>query len=175
VPRILSQQEIIEWHPLSGQPAPEYVPQNWDAPHVGRRLAEALRTLRHMPINGCPAGFSNSWPEYGHDWEDHLAQAGADQEQQQQNAAAKNWTKVIPSAEEIMRMEIAISWPARYLGEIPQLLRVVGAVASARARHQPIAVAARKLRLPGRLTRRWNNQGLDLIAAGLRRHEVIIF
>ena len=25
-----------------------------------KRLAEALRTLRHMPINGYPAGFSNS-------------------------------------------------------------------------------------------------------------------
>jgi hypothetical protein len=175
VPRVLSADEIIEWHPLSGRPAPEYIPPRWDGPHVGKRLAEALRTLRHMPINGCPAGFSNSWPEYGIEWTDRLAQASADQEQQQQEAAVKNWTKIIPTSAEIARMEIAISWPARYLSELPQLLRTVGAVAVARSRNQNIAAAERKLRLPGRVVRRWNNEGLDLIAAGLRRDEVMVF
>ena len=72
-------------------------------------------------------------------------------------------------------MEMAISWPVRYLGELPQLLRTVGAVASVKSRGQNIAAAERKLRLPGRIVRRWNNEGLDLIAAGLRRDEVMIF
>jgi hypothetical protein len=51
---------LREWHPLDHTPAPDYVPAIWDAPHVGKRLAEALRTLRHMPVNGYPVGFTNS-------------------------------------------------------------------------------------------------------------------
>ena len=68
MPRIFLPQEIVDdgWHPLSGVPAPEYIPPFWIGPHVGKRLAEALRTLRHMPVNGYPAGFTNSWPAILH-------------------------------------------------------------------------------------------------------------
>jgi hypothetical protein len=55
------------------------------------------------------------------------------------------------------------------------LLRTVQAVALACSRHRGIAYAARRLGLPGRLARRWNNDGLDLIAAGLRRDAVAVF
>jgi hypothetical protein len=177
VPRILTPQEIVDdgWHPLSGVPAPEYVPQCWIGPHVGKRLAEALRTLRHLPINGCPAGFTNSWPEYAIEWTDRLAQLEGDREQQEQEAAARNWTRIVPSAVEITHMEQAISWPAKYLGDVPQLLRVVGAVAHARARYRDIAWAAHRLKLPGRLARRWNDEGLELIARGLQRDKVRVF
>ena len=72
-------------------------------------------------------------------------------------------------------MEAAIVWPARYLGHVPQLLRTVQAVALACARDRDIALAARKLALPGRLARRWNYEGLELIAAGLRRDAVPVF
>jgi hypothetical protein len=109
------------------QQAPEYVPTYWIGPHVGKRLAEALRTLRHLPINGCPAGFTNSWPEYAIEWTDRLAQLEGDQEQQEQEAKARNWTRIVPSSVEISRMETAIVWPARYLGYVPQLLRTVQA------------------------------------------------
>jgi hypothetical protein len=44
-------------------------------------------------------------------------------------------------------------------------------VALARARDRDIAHAARRLGLPGRLARRWN----DLIAAGLRRDAAAVF
>jgi hypothetical protein len=72
-------------------------------------------------------------------------------------------------------METAIVWPGRYLSHAPQLLRTVRAVALSRARDRDIAHAARKLGLPGRLARRWNCEGLDLIAAGLRRDAVAVF
>jgi hypothetical protein len=65
--------------------------------------------------------------------------------------------------------------PGRYLGHVPQLLRTVQAVALSRARDRDIAHAARKLRLPGRLARRWNCEGLDMIAAGLWRDAVAVF
>jgi hypothetical protein len=44
-----------------------------------------------------------------------------------------------------------------------------------RNRAVPSAHAARKLGLPGGLARRWNGEGLDLIAAGLRRDAVTVF
>jgi hypothetical protein len=72
-------------------------------------------------------------------------------------------------------METAIVWPARYLAHVPQLLRTVQVVALSRARDRDIAHAARKLGLPGRLARRWNGEGLSLIAAGLRRDAVAVF
>jgi hypothetical protein len=40
---------------------------------VGKRLAEALRTLRYIPINGYPAGFANSWPAVMHEYSDRAA------------------------------------------------------------------------------------------------------
>jgi hypothetical protein len=92
-----------------------------------------------------------------------------------ERAAESNWTKPRPSAIEIARMETAIVWPGRHLGHVPQLLRTVQAVALARSRDRDVAHAARKLRLPGRLARRWNCEGLDLITAHLRRDAVTVF
>jgi hypothetical protein len=60
-------------------------------------------------------------------------------------------------------------------GHVPQLLRTVQVVALARSRDRDIADAARRLPLPGRLARRWNCEGLDLIAAGLRPDAVVVF
>jgi hypothetical protein len=174
VGRILSPEDLIEWHPLDHKPAPEYIPPYWIGTHAGKRLAEALRTLRTMPINGVPQGFASAWPEYEQEYAD-LAQYVDDPQWKAEQAAARNWVKITPTSQEVARMETAISWPGRYLGDVPQLLRTVGAVASARARFQDIAAATRKLQLPGRIVRRWNNEGLDLIAAGLRRDEVGVF
>jgi hypothetical protein len=163
------------WHPLSGQPAPELIPATWLGWHTGKRLAEAMRTLGFLSINGHPLGYTSAWPRYMTEWGDVLARLEGDEEQQRQDAAAKNWTKIVPTSIEIGRMETAIVWPGRYLGEFPQLLRAVGAVAQARARYLDIAHAARKLNLPGRHVRRWNDEGLDRIAAGLRLDEVAMF
>jgi hypothetical protein len=165
---------LREWHPLDHTPAPDYIPPQWDGPHVGKRLAEALRTLRHMPINGYPAGFTNSWPAILHEYADRTGYED-DPVWKAERAAESNWSRPRPSSIEIARMETAIVWPGRYLGHVPQLLRTVQAVALARSRDRDIAHAARKLALPGRLARQWNCEGLDLIAAGLRRDAVAVF
>jgi hypothetical protein len=87
---------------------------------------------------------------------------------------------------EIAHMEQAICWPARYLHSLPQLVRTVQAVAAGRSRTVPgnlkdlrgpvgdcdMENAARRLRLPARVVRKWNGDGLDLIARGLRRDHV---
>jgi len=40
------------------------VPPQWDGPHVGKRLVEALRTLRHVSVRNGPREFGNAWPDY---------------------------------------------------------------------------------------------------------------
>lgn len=167
--------ELIEWHPLDGVPAPEYIPSRWEGVHVGLRLIEAMRTLSHMTMTGMNSGFGSAWPAYEYEWTDGLAQASADPQQQQQEAHTRNWTKIIPSSEDIGRMEQAIVWPARYIGDVPQLLRVVQLVAGGRARYREMPWIARRLDLPQRLVRRWNREGLDRIAIGLIAHDVQVF
>ena len=74
-----------------------------------------------------------------------------------------------------LHMEQAICWPARYLRQFPQIVSAVQAVAAGRARDRDMEQAARRLRLPGRVVRRWNSEGLDLIARGLVGDRVRIF
>jgi hypothetical protein len=93
---LVSDEVLDDWHPLSGLLAPEYIPPEWDGPHVGKRLAEALRTLRHLPMNGHPKAFGNSWPEYQIERTDELAQTGADAIQRAQEEASRNRVKVFP-------------------------------------------------------------------------------
>jgi hypothetical protein len=137
-------------------------------------LVEALRVLRRMPMNGQPREFGNSWPRFAVEYRD-LAQYADDPVWKAEQAAERNRVVIRPSALEIGRMEAAIVWPARYLLELPQCLRVVQAVAVVRSHHGDISRAVRRLKLPGRMVRRWNRQGLDAIAAGLRRDEVPVF
>jgi hypothetical protein len=75
-----------DWHPLDGGPAPEYVPERWDGPHVGKRLVEGLCTLMLMPM---PRGPRASRA-------DLLAQQEADAEQRQRDQREANRTRVRP-------------------------------------------------------------------------------
>jgi hypothetical protein len=167
---------LDDWHPLSGTPAPEYVPKTWDGPHVGKRLVDGLRILQRVPVARGLRGFGNAWPSYRYDWTDELWQLTADEQQKWQDAQARNLTRAIPSSEEITRMEATIGWPGHYLLSFPQLMRVVQTAARARARFRDLhSVAHRELKLPLRLVRHWNREGLDRIAAGLRRDDVRVF
>jgi hypothetical protein len=120
-------------------------------------------------VNGYPAGFTNSWPTILHEYSDRAAY---EDDPVWKGAGEANWSRPRPSSVEITRMETAVARPGRYLGHVPQLLRTVQAVALA---IEISPHAARKLRLPGRLARRWNSEGLDLIAAGLRCEAVAVF
>jgi hypothetical protein len=81
----------------------------------------------------------------------------------------QNRVRLQPSATEISRMEETIAWPARYLRSWPQLVRAVQAVAVARSRDSDTDGAARRLRLPGHVVRKWNGEpGDDRPRAALR-------
>jgi hypothetical protein len=166
---------LTDWHPLDHRPAPGYLPACWDGPHVGKRLVDGLRTLMLMPVPRGPRVFGNGWPSYAHDWADLLAQQEADEQQKAHDRHEANRVRLRPSSVEIMHMGQAIAWPAHYLCQFPQLVRTVQAVAAGRARDRDMEHAARRLRLPGRVVRKWNGEGLDLIAHGLVGDRVRIF
>ena len=163
------------WHPLSGQKCPDYIPPSWDGPHVGKRLVEGLRTLTLMPLPRGPRQPGNDWVSYCYDWADLIAQQEADAEQKKRDQLQANRTRLRPSSIEIAHMEQSICWPARYLRFFPQLVRTVAMVAVGRSRDRDMEYAARRLRLPGRVVRRWNREGLDGIARGLRSGRVKVF
>jgi hypothetical protein len=86
---------VADRHPLDGVPAPEYVPDSWDGPHVGKRLIEAFTTLRRLPLNWLPRQYGNSMPQYAYEWSDWMAQEQAEAEQKERTAAARNRVRVL--------------------------------------------------------------------------------
>jgi hypothetical protein len=103
------------------------VPSTWNGPHVGRRLCEAMVTLKELPLGG--GASTSSLPAYCYEWEDLLSQqqqGELERTQQQQNRI-----RLLPSMRAVSEMEQAICWPAEYLGGLPDLLRAVNAVALA--------------------------------------------
>jgi hypothetical protein len=173
MPRLIRVDEILEdWHPLHQTPAPEYVPTQWDGPHVGRRLIEAFRTLAKLPVANGPRFCSGFWPEWTREWSDEMARLEADTEQLAAEARAANRVRILPTAIEISRMEAAIAWPARYLATRPILGRTVQLIAMWRSRERDLEWIARRLRLGMHTIRTRNRAGLDLIATGLHRDGV---
>ena len=165
-----------EWHPLDdGGQAPEYIPPAWDGPHVGLRLTDAFKTLAMMPDRGASTKFqSGFWPEYYYEWEDLLAQKTADIATQEDDASERNRTRVRPSAQAISRMEMAISWPGRYIVEA-ETACIVQRVALARSRDLDMSHVARKMRVGAEHVRVGNGLGLAAIAFGLRHNGVHVF
>jgi hypothetical protein len=165
-----------EWSPLDGTAPPPYVPPNWDGVHTGVRLIEAFQILARVVMTRGPQGYGSAWPSFAREFED-VAQYADDPawKQEQREELHWRWRRVIPSAHEIMIMETAIRWPAIYLAAVPQLLRTVQCAALVRSRGRSLHFAARRLKLPPRVCRRWNRDGLDRIAAGLRRDRVAVF
>jgi len=169
-----------QWHPLDGVPAPEYVPPCWVGWHVGQRLKEAFETLFKVPVPPGPADIKSPWPLYQYDEREYfstiLALLGegltpADHE----ITTDRNRVRIPASAEDIGRMEAAIGWPCRYLLAAPILVKIVSQVACYRARGLDIGKIALRLKRGPTALRVDNRQGLDIIAAGLRRDGVEVF
>jgi hypothetical protein len=151
------------------------VPLAWDGPHVGLRLTEAFGTLAFMPGLRLrqPSGY---WPAYEYEWEDLLAQRASDAASIEDAANQRNRTRIQPSAQEISRMETALCWAGRYIaGNDTETAQIVQATAYAYASERDSAYVARRLRIGQERVRIKNRDGLERIAAGLRRHGVRVF
>ncbi|MBO4221990.1 hypothetical protein [Bradyrhizobium neotropicale] len=142
------------------------VPPRWDGGHVGRRLCEAMQTLRMLPMASV-AGYRGGWPAYAYEFDDLLAQAA--QGELEKTMAAQNRTKLLPSYRDVTRMEAAICWPAQFLSGLHHLVRAVNCVALAHALEQDAGWVARKHGGYAETWRANHDKGCDLIATALRR------
>jgi Domain of unknown function (DUF6362) len=149
------------------------VPEHWTGPHVGLRLVQAFKTLANMPDGGS-GSFHGFWPVYFYEWDDLLAQEERDAQSKDDAASALNRAKIKPSAQDVSRMEQAISWPGRYCLSVP-CARIIQRIAFYRSRDMDMHQLARKMKHDPKTLRKRNRVGLDLIAAGLRRDKVRVF
>jgi hypothetical protein len=146
-------------------------PSIWTGPHVGRRLCEAMQTLMELPMGG--GGGSSCWPAYAYEWEDLLAQQ--QQGELERTMAQQNRIRLLPSLRAISEMELAICWPAEYLGRLPDLLRAVNAVALAHSLDRDAGWVAAKRGGYGDTWRSRHDAGCGIIAQGLRALRMPVF
>jgi hypothetical protein len=147
-------------------------PSVWSGPHVGRRLTEAMRTLRMLPV-ATIAGYRPGWPAYAYEFEDLLAQheqGELERTQQQQNR-----TRLLPSFRDISRMEVAIVWPAQFLARSPPIVCAVNAVALAHALDRDAGWVAAKRGGCADTWRERHDFGCDIIAYELRNSRSPVF
>jgi hypothetical protein len=163
-----------DWNPIGGGRPPEYVPEVWTGSHVGFRLVEAFMTIGNMPTNGIGGSAVGFWPPYLYTWDDLLAQQESDDLLKADAANKANSARIRPTAQEISRMEQAISWPGRYCQHV-SIARIVQRVAHYRSHNIDISIVAIKMKQDHKMLRTSNRIGLDLIAEGLRRDHVRVF
>src|SRR5260370_14953643 len=76
-------------------------PSTWSGPHVGRRLAEAMRTLAMLPMGS--GGGHAVWPPYTYEFDDLVAQK--EQGELERTQQLQNRIRLLPSSREVQRME----------------------------------------------------------------------
>lgn len=175
--RLFTGREVIEqWNPLDGVPAPEFVPDEWNGPHVGVRLVDAWRTLAKIPMpRFWPRSFGRMWPAYRIEWTDLLSMIGAGELEAMQRE--QNRTRVLPSATEISQMEKAIAWPMEYLDN-PRSVLIVNVCARMTAIDGNLQREIRRRHYGGGDAKQWmkiNWKLCDRIADGLIKDRVLVF
>jgi hypothetical protein len=195
MPRLLLNDDVIVEHFCPLDPGPPYRPPNkWDAQNVQHRFAEALDTLRKLPIGRLyPRGIYNPWPAYALDWNTFMARMSADVESMavegklnqdfvsayQDWSADRNRWRERPSAKEIGNMERALLWPGRYLSGQHEMARAFNICSLAQACGVSVRDIVRGGKHHGvRSGSAWRQLALEAanrIALGLRLDEIVVF
>jgi len=147
-------------------------PGVWSGLHVGRRLTEAMRTLRMLPL-GLSSGYGSTWPPYCYEWDDLVAQEQTAELERTQKL--QNRTRVLPGIVEIGRMEIAICWPAEFLRPRFEIIVAVNWVAMAHSLDRDAGWVAVKRGGYADTWRQRHDVGCEIIARGLREQLVPVF
>lgn len=112
---------------------PREAPTHWTPDLVGKRLVEALKTLRRIPARIGPKGYGSTMPEIIRDWADKLAQLENPDNSMLHTTRARS----TPTADEVARMDEALSWPLRFLQGDELAAHLVVAWAQERAKGAP--------------------------------------
>jgi hypothetical protein len=182
VARLFTGLEVIQnWSPLDDAPAPDFTPAEWNGPHVQKCLADAWKTLGHLPAgNIWPKGFANCWPRYRIEWFDLLALVGAGVQEVEAFYRQMNRTRTLPTSKEISRMEKALVWPLEYLAGPRQCL-IVNVCAKVMARYGELGdvlqreIKRRRYRGHADHWQRLNWKYCDKIADGLIKDKEVVF
>ncbi|MCA1524328.1 hypothetical protein [Bradyrhizobium yuanmingense] len=169
---VIRRDDPLKFNPLEDAVMEDIAPSVWSGPHVGRRLAEAMRTLRLIPMRTV-AGYGAAWPAYSYEFEDLIAQH--EQGELEKTMRMQNRTRLLPSFADVTRMETAICWPARYLIGQMHLLRAVNCVALAHSLERDAGWVAVKRGGYADTWRANHDRGCDVIADGLRGEFVPVF
>ena len=146
-------------------------PLSWSGGHVGRRLTEAMRTLRMLPMPGSAAIAATGRP-IRYEWEDLLAQQ--EQGELERTQATQNRIRLLPSYRDVTRMEAAISWPAAFLNGTV-LACAVNLVSFAHSLELDAGWVSAKRGGDPELWRIKHDRGCSLIATALQRDRVPVF
>ena len=163
-------EEVLPFDPLDADQ--EVLPSVWTGEHVGLRLVEAMQTLRLLP-SVCRAT-SSAWPPYLYEFDDLVEQHK--QGELERTQKIQNRTRVLPSLNEISRMETVIWWPMHFLmfGS-PQLVEAVMWLSHAHSIGRDVDWVVRKR---GGFAETWLSRhahGCEIIAAGLMTEKVRVF
>ena len=156
----------VPFDPLDDAPAV------WSGLHVGRRLTEAMRTLRMLPL-GLSSGYGSTWPRYCYEWDDLVAQE--QQGELERTQKLQNRTRLLPGLTEIGRMEIAICWPVEFLKPRFEIIVAVNWVAMAHSLDLDAGWVAAKRGGYADTWRQRHDVGCEIIANGLRERLVPVF
>jgi hypothetical protein len=147
-------------------------PSRWSGGHVSRRLTEAMRTLRLLPMSGA-IGYRPVWPAYEYEFEDLLAQH--EQGELERTQMVQNRTRILPGIRDLTAMERAIVWPAVFLADKPQIASAVNSVALAHALDRDAGWVAKKRGGYADTWRQRHDRGCEIIATGLHKERIPVF
>jgi hypothetical protein len=158
----------LKYNPLEDGAIDDRPPAVWNGPHVGKRIADAFETLAAVPSRQV-GGNSGLWPAYPYEFEDLISQ------QEAERTTPNPLRRMVPTLEQITRMEMALCWPARYLHHWPDLMRAVNLLAQERSRGGDTSNLERRYGLDRNTWLQRHGAGCDRIARGLIRDRVMVF
>jgi hypothetical protein len=119
-------------------------------------------------------GYASTWPGYLYEFADLAAQA--EQGELEKTQQAQNRVRIVPSSQEIARMESAIAWPATYLSSMhSELMVAVNMIALAHALDRDAGWVAKKRGGFADTWRQRHGLGCEIIARGLIADRVAVF